>query len=76
MNRKGRGFKGVVKEVIEYGQSLGFVMNVTPGGHIKFAQPGCQPVFVSQTPSDGRAGKNAKGDLRRSASASSVNKSG
>lgn len=76
MSRKNRGVRGAVKEIVSYGESLGFVVNLTPGGHFKFFQRGCNVVFVSATPSDGRAYKNARSDLRRSASASSVKKCG
>lgn len=68
MSRKNRGVRGAIREIVSYGESLGFVANLTPGGHFKFFQRGCNPVFVSATPSDGRAYKNARSDLRRAAS--------
>lgn len=69
MSRKSsKGIRGAIKEIVSYGESLGFVANLTQGGHFKFFQRGCQPVFVSATPSDGRAYKNARADLRRAAS--------
>lgn len=67
MSRK-RGVRGLIKEIVSYGESLGFAANLTPGGHFKFFQRGCTPVFVSSTPSDQRAYKNARADLRRAAS--------
>lgn len=34
-------------------------------GHWKVTLPGCQPVFISDTPSDQKALRNIKGDVRR-----------
>lgn len=76
MSRNKRAPRGEIRQLIAYGEALGFSVTPTPGGHWKFFQPGCVPVFVSQTPSDGRACKNARGDIRRSASASSVKECG
>lgn len=79
MSLKGRGVRGLrgeIKKLIQYGEELGFAVNLTPGGHFKFFQRGCEVVFVSQSPSDQRAYKNARNDIRRSASASSVKKCG
>lgn len=46
--------------------AAGFTVEGTGGGHIKVYKPGQRGVvFMSATPSDGRAFKNALGDLRR-----------
>lgn len=73
MSQKKRSGRGEIRKLIEYGEALGFSVNLTPGGHWKFSRVGSKPVFVSQSPSDERAYKNARGDIRRAASASSVN---
>ncbi|GBH08380.1 2,4-dienoyl-CoA reductase or related NADH-dependent reductase [Pseudomonas syringae pv. actinidiae] len=47
-------------------------MHRTHGGHIKFTKGGCSPIFTSFTPSDHRAGLNARAQLRRAQNPSQI----
>lgn len=53
-------------KVLAHAEFLGFTPEWTRGGHLKFSKRGRRPVFVSKTPSDHRAAKNAISDLRKS----------
>lgn len=62
-----RGIKEDLRKVIQCGEALGFTMSVANNNHLKFSKRGTKPVFVSRTPSDHHAYKNAQSDLRRAA---------
>lgn len=67
---KSRGLKETARMLTAYAENLGFTMDFTRNGHLKFFKAGAKPVFVSSTPSCPRALKNAQADLRRAAAAS------
>ena len=52
-------------QVIAFAESLGFVAELTRGGHVRLSKPGRKKVFVSKTPSCPRALKNAMADVRK-----------
>jgi hypothetical protein len=55
-----------MREVVDEALSLGYDVEQSNGGHLKFTHPDVPtPVFASQTPSDARGPKRALGDLRR-----------
>lgn len=62
-----KGIRSGVKEVLEYAESEGFIVVLGNGGHFKCSKAGSKPVFISRTPSDHHAVKNARADLRRAA---------
>lgn len=43
----------------------GCTVTSTKSGHWKVTRPGCQPVYVSSTPTDHHAVRNILGDIRR-----------
>jgi len=53
------------KRLIAEAQALGWAVQRTRGGHLKFVRPGYRTRFFSSTPSDHRAWRNALADLRR-----------
>ena len=59
-----RGHKRL-RPLIEYALSEGWQVVRTPGGHLKFTKPGLPPVFTGSTPSDHRADRNTRTQLRR-----------
>lgn len=54
-----------MRELVGFAEKLGFSVQMTNSGHVKFNMAGRLPVFTSSTPSDGRAWLNAKSQLRR-----------
>lgn len=62
-----KGLRSGVKELLQYAESEGFSVIVGNGGHFKCSKSGTKPVFISRTPSDERALKNARADIRRAA---------
>jgi len=54
-----------VRQLLRRAQLLGCTVTRTRSGHWRVSRPGSAPVTVSNTPSDGRASKNAAADLRR-----------
>ena len=63
---KVKGHNDLLGKVLAHAEGLGFEPELTRGGHLKFSKRGRKPVFVSRTPSDHRAAKNAISDLRKS----------
>lgn len=59
-----RGHKRL-QALIDFALSEGWRVVRTPGGHLKFTKPGCAAIYTSSTPSDHRAGLNARAQLRR-----------
>lgn len=56
----------LTREICEFAVSLGYSINKTTRGHIKFTHPrGHQTIFTSGTPSDHKAHKNCKKQLER-----------
>jgi len=54
------------KDLRKFARSLGYTVEHTPGGHLKFLHPhGKVPVFSSATPTCPRAHANAKKLLER-----------
>lgn len=53
------------RRLLEVAKVHGWAAVATRGGHIKLCKAGCEPQFVSSTPSDHRAYKNALARLRR-----------
>lgn len=43
----------------------GCTAKLTTGGHWRISRPGHQPITMSRTPSDQRALKNQRGDIRK-----------
>lgn len=60
-----KGLRRGVKEVLQYAESEGFVVVLGNGGHFKCSKVGSKPVFISRTPSDTHALKNARADIKR-----------
>lgn len=56
---------GEMRDLVEFAQNLGYSVEKSKGGHIKFVQPGVDPTFTSATPSDHRSWKNCRARLRR-----------
>lgn len=63
VKHKGKGKE--IRELEDFAKELGFTLSRTKHDQYAFRQPGCKPVFVSYTPSDYRAYKNARADLKR-----------
>lgn len=58
--------KREVKDFIRNLQDLGFKVSRTNSGHIRITRPEMRsPVFLASTPSDWRALKNARSEIRR-----------
>jgi len=62
--------KKPIQDLADYATSLGWKVSRTRGGHIRFTKEGYPPIYTSSTPSDPRAGLNARALLRRAASRS------
>ncbi|AYL80008.1 MULTISPECIES: hypothetical protein [Pseudomonas syringae group] len=60
-----RGAKKSLQALADFAISQGWAVHRTHGGHVKFTKGGCAPIFTSFTPSDHRAGLNARAQLRR-----------
>lgn len=60
-----RGVGHQTAQVIDFARTLGFVAEITRGGHIRLVKPGRKTVFMSRTPSCHRAVKNAMSDVRK-----------
>ena len=54
-----------MRELVEFAMQLGYAVERSKSGHIKFTQPGISPTFTSSTPSDCRAWLNCKARLKR-----------
>ncbi|HCB2859828.1 TPA: hypothetical protein N3447_004425 [Klebsiella aerogenes] len=54
-----------MQELMQYADSLGWEINHTHGGHIRFTRKGSPPVFTSSSPGDYRSVKNVRAMLRR-----------
>ncbi|PUA41376.1 hypothetical protein C5U62_32140 [Pseudomonas protegens] len=59
------GIKVRTRQLINFALDNGWQVSRTPGGHLKFTKPGHKPIFISSTPSDYRADRNARANLRR-----------
>lgn len=59
-----KGISQDSRRVVEYARKLGFSVTRTKR-HLKFTRPGSRTVFFSRTPSDLRACRNVKSELRR-----------
>ncbi|PRB81495.1 type II toxin-antitoxin system HicA family toxin [Pseudomonas sp. MYb185] len=62
--------KKPLQELADFAVGLGWQVSRTRGGHIRFTKEGYPPIYTSSTPSDPRAGLNARALLRRAASRS------
>lgn len=60
-----KGIRSGVREVLLYAESEGFIVVLGNRGHFKCSKVGSKPVFISQSPSDSHALKNARADIRR-----------
>lgn len=67
-----RGRKKSLQDLAEFAISQGWAVHRTHGGHIKLTKGGCSPIFTSFTPSDHRAGLNARAQLRRAQTHSQI----
>lgn len=56
-----REYKGLIKEA----ESAGYTVGTTKNNHLVLRKPGCTPIYMSATPSDHRAVKNAWATFRR-----------
>lgn len=56
---------GDMRDLIEFAKNLGYSVDQTKGKHIKFSQPGTNPIFTSSTPSDCRSWLNCRARLKR-----------
>lgn len=54
-----------LRPLIEFALNEGWRVVRTPGGHLKFTKAGLAPVFTGSTPSDHRADRNGRAQLRR-----------
>lgn len=54
-----------LKALIDFALKEGWKVVRTSGGHLKFTKPGLPPIYTGSTPSDRRAGLNARARLRR-----------
>lgn len=54
-----------VRTLLRLAQQCGCTVARTRSGHWRVSRPGCPSVTVSNTPSDSRALKNARADMRR-----------
>ena len=57
-----------MRELVEFARSLGYSVERSKSGHIKFMQAGISPIFTSSTPSDCRSWMNCKARLKRQVS--------
>ncbi|MDU8358507.1 MULTISPECIES: hypothetical protein [Pseudomonas] len=70
VNHPLRGAKKALQDLALFAIAQGWVVQRTRGGHVKFTKGGCCPIYTSFTPSDHRAGLNARAQLRRAQSLS------
>nr|WP_288356111.1 hypothetical protein [uncultured Pseudomonas sp.] len=61
-----------LKDLVAFALGEGWVVTRTQGGHLRFTKTGCAPIFTSSTPSDHRAGRNARAQLRRAQSSNEL----
>lgn len=54
-----------LQALVAFAIGEGWAVSRTRGGHVKFTKLGYCPIFTSFTPSDHRAGLNARAQLRR-----------
>lgn len=54
-----------IEQLLKVLRSQGCEVTLTRNGHWRVSRPGCNSVTVARTPSDPRALKNAKADIRR-----------
>jgi len=54
-----------LRALVAFAVDEGWVVTRTKSGHLRFTKTGCAPIFTSSTPSDCRAGLNARAQLRR-----------
>lgn len=54
-----------LRALIEFALGEGWRVVRTSGGHLKFTKQGCASIYTSSTPSDHRADRNARAQLRR-----------
>lgn len=62
---KNSGKNEIARRVISFARSLGFAVEETNNGHLKFTREGALTVFFSGTPGDQRAYQNGVAKLRR-----------
>lgn len=60
-----RGARKAIQDLAEFAVLNGWIVQRTRGGHVKFSKGGCTPIYTSFSPSDYRAGLNARAQLRR-----------
>ena len=60
-----RGANKNLQALVAFALDEGWIVARTKGGHVKFLKVGYCPIFTSFTPSDRRAGLNARAQLRR-----------
>lgn len=60
-----RGTREDLRQLVDFAKANGWTVSRTRGGHIRFTKPGLGSIYTSSTPSDYRAGLNAKAQLRR-----------
>ncbi|HEY0290310.1 MAG TPA: hypothetical protein VGC62_25445 [Pseudomonas sp.] len=65
-----RGASKGLQDLADFAISQGWVVCLTRGGHVKFSKGGCASIYTSFSPSDHRAGLNARAQLRRAQSSS------
>lgn len=61
-----------LQDLVAFALHEGWAVTRTRGGHVKFTKAGCPPIFTSSTPSDFRAGLNARAQLRRAQSSNEL----
>ncbi|APQ10976.1 hypothetical protein BJP27_05480 [Pseudomonas oryzihabitans] len=61
-----------LRALVAFALGEGWVVTRTQGGHLRFTKTGYAPIFTSSTPSDHRAGRNARAQLRRAQSSNEV----
>jgi hypothetical protein len=59
-----RGANKNLRDLVAFALDEGRIVARTKGGHVKFLKVGYCPIFTSFTPSDRRAGLNARAQLR------------
>lgn len=58
-------YRKMLTQWVSLAESLGWTVDLTPGGRWRFCPPSGQQRIVSRSPSDYRSTKNARADLRR-----------
>ncbi|KTT37491.1 hypothetical protein RSA46_21515 [Pseudomonas oryzihabitans] len=61
-----------LRALVAFALEEGWVVTRTHGGHLRFTKTGFPPIFTSSTPSDHRAGRNARAQLRRAQSSNEL----